>query len=596
MTAMRGRCPIAATLTLLVLPLLSCEQRRDRAPATPSPDDPVAQALEIAEAYVDGYYRDFTDQAYDSGYTDLDYSRLVDHSLEALAAWQQREDAWLEGLRAVDPAALAGTEAEVAYAYALDRIEAHAGLRVCRIELWNVSPAWTGWQSALASTFAQQPVGSVEARADALARARDAVRFIDTEIVNLREGLRLGYAAPRSNVEAVLDQVERLLEASPEESPFYEPATRDETPGFGRALLEIVTDEIGPAIRRYRDFLADEYLEASREEPGVDANPDGEACYRNSIRYYTSLPLTPREVHDSGLRELERIHAAMRAIGERSFDTADVQALLETVRTDPRYTFSSPREVIDYAQAAIDRAREAVPEWFGTLPRSEVIIRPYPDFMKRSGGGFYNPGTADGSRPGVYELGTWRPETIPKAGMEAVTFHETYPGHHLQVMTGLERTGMHPILRYLCFSGHGEGWALYSERLAEEMGLYSSDLDRVGLLSNEAWRAARLVVDTGMHALGWSRQQAFDFLLSSTALSEADADYEIDRYLAVPAQALSYMTGSLEIQRLRRMAEERLGERFDVRAFHDRVIEDGTVTLGMLRRKIERWVDESALP
>ncbi len=605
----RCRQPAAVlALIALALSLLSCEQgvppEGDEQASARSADDAVARALAIAQSYVDGYYRDFTDQAYDSGYTDLDYSRLVDHSLDALAAWQRREDAWLEGLRAIDPAVLEGTEAEVPYAYALDRIKAHVGLRACRVELWNVSPAWTGWQSALASTFAQQPVASEQARADALARARDAVRFIDTEIVNLRAGLALGYAAPRVNVEAVLVQVERLLEAAPEESPFYQPATRDGREEFGEALIAIVEDEITPAIRRYRDFLAEEYLESARRAPGVSANPGGEECYRSSIRYYTSLPLTPREIHDNGLAELKRIQAEMRVIGERAFGTGrpssgetratDVRALLETVRGDPRYTFSSPQEVIDYAQAAIDRARAAVPEWFGTMPRSEVVIRPYPDFMKRSGGGFYNPGTADGSRPGVYELGTWQPETIPKAGMEAVTFHETYPGHHLQVMTGLERAGMHPILRYLYFSGTGEGWALYTERLAEEMGLYSSDLDRIGLLSNEAWRAARLVVDTGMHALGWSRRQAVDFLLESTAVSQAEADYEINRYLAVPAQALSYMTGSLEIQRLRRMAEERLGERFDVRAFHDRVIEDGTVTLGMLRKKIERWVEQGA--
>ena len=587
-------------LLAFALPLLACNQEVVHDPA-PVADDPVARALDVAQSFVDGYYRDYTDQAYDSGYTDLDYSRLVDHGAEALAAWHEREDAWLEELRAIDPAALAGTAAEVPYAYALDRIESHAGLRVCRTHLWNVSPAWTGWQSALASTFAQQPVGSDQARADALARARDAVRFIDTEVVNLRQGLKLGYTAPRENVEAVIGQLDRLLGATPEESPFFEPATRDAAEGFGESLLGIVKDEITPAIQRHRNFLAEEYLEAARQEPGVFANPDGEACYRSAIRYYTSLPLTPQEVHDSGLAELEKIHAEMRAIGERSFDlgrpsgatrTADIHALLETVRTDRRYTFSSPQEVIDYAQAAVDRARDAIPEWFGTMPRSEVIIRPYPDFMKRSGGGFYNPGTADGSRPGVYELGTWEPETIPKAGMEAVTFHETYPGHHLQVMTGLERAGVHPIQRYLYFSGLGEGWALYTERLAEEMGLYSSDLDRVGMLSAQAWRAARLVVDTGMHALGWSRQQGVDFLLSSTALSEAEANYEINRYLAVPAQALSYMTGSLEIQRLRAMAEERLGERFDVRAFHDRVIEDGTITLGMLRAKIERWVEE----
>ncbi len=592
MSLMHSHHPFARPLVIggLTLLLFACSQDAE-VNVPPDADDAVAQTLEIAEAYVDGYYQDFTDQAYDSGYTDLDYARLVDHSLDALATWQQRVDAWLESLRTIDRATLDGTDAAVVYDYALDRMSAQADLRACRIELWNVSPAWTGWQSALASTFQQQPVGSEAAREDAVARARDAVRFIDTEIVNLREGLRLGYAAPRNNVDAVLGQVDRLLEAEPKESPFYGPASRDPTPAFGEALLAIVETEITPAIERYRAFLADEYLDNARSEPGVSANPDGAACYRNSIRYYTSLPLTPQEVHDSGLKELERINNEMRSIAERSFDTTDTRKLLAAVRSEPQYTFSSPQEVIAYAQAAIDRAHDAVPKWFGTMPTSQVIIRPYPDFMKRSGGGFYNPGTADGSRPGVYELGTWQPETIPKAGMEATTFHETYPGHHLQVMTGLERDGVHPILRYLYFSGTGEGWALYTERLADEMGLYSSDLDRLGLLSNEAWRAARLVVDTGMHALGWSRQQAVDFLLEATVLSEAEANYEINRYLAVPGQALSYMTGNLEIQRLRRMAEERLGDKFDIRTFHDRVIEDGTVTLGILQQKIERWVE-----
>ncbi|MCB1033755.1 MAG: DUF885 domain-containing protein, partial [Acidobacteria bacterium] len=373
------------------------------------------------------------------------------------------------------------------------------------------------------------------------------------------------------------------------DSPFFEPAKRDGDEAFAAALREVVGKEIRPAMVRYRDFLEAEYRDRAREVVGVSANPRGEECYAASVRYYTSLELTPQEIHEMGLEKLASIQEEMRAVGRRSFDTDDLPALLAIAREDRRYTFGTRQEVLDYTQAAIDRAKAAVPDWFGFVPKAEVVIRPYPDYQERTGGGFYSAGAADGSRPGIYEIGLFEPEKISKVGLEATTFHETYPGHHLQVSVGLERSGIHPILQYFFFSGTGEGWALYTERLADEMGLYSSDAARLGMLSNEALRAARLVVDTGMHALGWSRQQALDYLLANVAWAESEAAYEVDRYIAVPAQALSYLIGSLEIQRLRSEAEAKLGDRFDIKAFHDAVLEDGTVTLGMLRQKIDAW-------
>ena len=549
----------------------------------------VAEVLAVAEEYTHAYYQEFPEEAYEVGYPELPYDRLGDRSVAATEAWQQREDAWLGRLKAVDTTLLEGTSAAVPYAFARERLEALVAKRVCRIDLWNVSPTWTGWLSMLQSTFAVQPVGTPEARKDALARAGDVARYLDTEVANLREGLRLGFSAARSNVDAVVAQVESLVEAPVEDSPFYEPASRDGDKDFAAALAAVVTGEIRPAATRYRDFLVDEYREAARIPVGVSANPEGEDCYRASIRVYTSLGLTPQEIHDTGLRQLAGIQTEMSAIGGRSFGTEDRKALLELARNDRRYTFGSREEALAYTQAAIERAKAAVPSWFGFVPQAEVVIRPYPDYQKRTGGGFYSAGAVDGSRPGTYEIGLYEPEKLSQVGLEATTFHETYPGHHLQVSIGLERSGVHPILRYFFFSGTGEGWALYTERLADEMGLYSSDAARLGMLSNEAVRAARLVVDTGMHALGWSRQQALDFLLENTAWAESEAAYEVDRYIAVPAQALSYLIGSLEIQRLRREAEKRLGDRFDIQEFHDRVIEDGTVTLKMLREKIEAW-------
>jgi len=549
----------------------------------------IAEALAVADEYAHAYYQEFPEEAYEVGYPDLPNERLGDHSAAASEAWRQREDAWLARLQALNAADLEGTEAQVPYAFTRERLEALKAMRVCRIGLWNVSPTWTGWLSMLQSTFAVQPVGSPEARQDALARASDVSRYLDTEVENLKEGLRQGYTAAQSNVDAVVAQMDSLLKAPVEDSPFFAPASRDEDEAFGKALAALVKDEIRPAIARYRDFLENEYREGARAIVGVSANPQGEDCYQASIRFYTSLDRTPQEIHDMGLEQLASIQKEMSEIGARSFDTDDRKALIELARNDRRFTFDSREAALAYTQDAIDRAKAAAPDWFGFVPKAEVVIRPYPDYQERTGGGFYSAGAVDGSRPGTYEIGLHDPAKLSKVGLEATTFHETYPGHHLQVSIGLERSGVHPILRYFFFSGTGEGWALYTERLADEMGLYSSDAARLGMLSNEAVRAARLVVDTGMHALGWTRQQALDFLLENTAWAETEAAYEVDRYVAVPAQALSYLIGSLEIQRLRREAEERLGDRFDIKEFHDRVIEDGTVTLNMLSDKIEAW-------
>jgi uncharacterized protein (DUF885 family) len=221
-----------------------------------------------------------------------------------------------------------------------------------------------------------------------------------------------------------------------------------------------------------------------------------------------------------------------------------------------------------------------------------MIVKPFPAYQQASGGGFYSSGSVDGSRPGTYEIGTYRPETISRAGVEATAFHEGYPGHHLQMSVAIFGGDVHPILRYMYVAGMAEGWGLYCERLADEMGLYSSDLDRLGMLSNEAMRAARLVVDPGMHALGWSREQAVAYMLDHTAESRGSVESEVDRYIAVPGQATAYLTGSLEIQRLRRVAEQELGDDFDIKGFHDRVLGNGAVSLPMLGDEIAVWIEE----
>ncbi len=555
---------------------------------------PAARAAAIADEYVTEYYHQFPEEAYETGFP-APLDRLGDRSLVALAVWETREDAWLAALSEIDPATLEGTDAAVPYAFARERLEAATARRVCHTELWNVSPTWTSWHNFFPNVFAQQPVGTELARANALARARDVPRFIDTEIAKFRRGVELGYTAPRSNVEAVIGQLDALLSIPPEQTPWFDPANRDGEAEFSAQMRSIVANEIVPATRRMRDYLASEYLPEARQTVGVTTDPGGRECYLASVLFHATLPLSPEEIHESGLREMERIQADMRDIGRRSFGTEDTRELLNIIRSDPRYSFETPEQIVAFAQAAVDRAHAAVPAWFGFVPEAEVQLKPYPDYMGVTGGGFYSAGSVDGSRPGTYEFGTHEPRALSRGGgFEATTFHETYPGHHMQVSVGLEGPGVHPVLQFFFSSGLGEGWALYTERLADEIGLYTDDVDRLGMLSNEAFRAARLVVDPGMHALGWTRQEAIDYMVAHTAESEGGIASEIDRYIAVPGQATAYLTGSLVIQELRRKAEAELGDDFDIREFHDLVIGDGTITLGMLQGKIDRWIAESS--
>jgi uncharacterized protein (DUF885 family) len=302
--------------------------------------------------------------------------------------------------------------------------------------------------------------------------------------------------------------------------------------------------------------------------------------------------MTAQQIHDLGKAEIAKILGEMRAIGQRSFGVEDPQALLTLVKTDPKYRFKSRAELIKVAEDAVARSKAAVPNWFGNVPGSPVIVEPYPSYVEKTapGGQYVSPSA--GGAPGKYLINAYKANEQSRAGVESTAFHEAYPGHHMQSAIALEQENLHPVQRYFYLSGFGEGWGLYAERLSQEMGLFGSDVDRLGLLSNEALRAARLVVDSGMHALGWSRQQAIDYVLAHTTETPDRAAAEIDRYIAVPGQATAYMIGNLEIRRLREDAKNRLGTRFDIKVFHDVVLEDGAVPLWVLKEKIDRFVTE----
>jgi uncharacterized protein (DUF885 family) len=555
-----------------------------------TPDDPGASVNAIANDFLAAYYTQHAEEVYEVGYPDAPNDRFGDHSAGARAKWDAMLDGWIEALDAVDPAGLKGTPAAITYVFTRERLQALVDLRVCNMPLWNVSPTWTGWPYMIVSTLAVQAVDTVEQRDEALARAADIERFVRTDIDNLRAGQDKGYLAPTSNVAAVVEQISTLIDTAVDDSPFMSPANRSGDEAFRKAYHDIYDSRILPSLIAYRDFLATDY--EGREAIGVAANPDGKECYAASARYWSSVDMDPMDIHRRGLSEMSRIQSEMLAIARESFGTDDLGGLFEELRTNPEYTFESEQHMLDYVNAAVERGRLAVPAWFGTVPDHELLVKPSPAYEKDSGGGFYSSGTADGSRPGIYQVGTYNPQGISRAGQEATVFHESWPGHHMQGSIAFLNDELHPIMSYMFISGSGEGWALYTERLAGEMGLYSDEVARLGMLSNEAYRAARLVVDPGIHVLGWSRQQAIDYMLENTAEGYDSVSSEVDRYAAVPGQATSYLLGSLEIQRLRENAEKILGDRFDIREFHDRILVNGSVALPMLGAEIDAWISE----
>jgi uncharacterized protein (DUF885 family) len=552
--------------------------------------EPAATIDAIASEFLDSYFGQFPEEVYEVGYPNAPNDRFGDHSTDAISAWDKQVDDWITALNAVDMTRLAGSPQSVTYAFTQERLKALVNMRVCRMHLWNVSPTWTGWQYMVISTLAVQPVETEAERSDALKRATDIQRFVQTEIGNLRAGQAEGYVAPASNVSAVVQQISSLIDTPIDESPFMSPAQRASDEDFAAAYREVYTSAILPSLVAYRDFLSEDY--SGRDALGVSSNPDGKKCYAASTEYWSSIAMDPMDIHRKGLSEMSRIRAEMLKIAKDSFGTDDLGALFEELRTNPQFTFESEDAVLGYINAAVERGRLAVSDWFGNVPDAELVVRASPAYEKDSGGGFYSSGTADGSRPGIYQVGTYNPRGISRAGQEATAFHESWPGHHMQGSIALLDDDLHPILRYMFISGSGEGWALYTERLADEMGLYSDDVARLGMLSNEAYRAARLVVDPGIHVLGWSREQSIEYMMANTAEGYDAVTSEVDRYAAVPGQATSYLLGSLEIQRLRHNAEQLLGARFDIREFHDRILMHGSVTLPMLGTEIDRWIGE----
>jgi uncharacterized protein (DUF885 family) len=564
---------------------LACASPAERPVAV---SDPNARALAIADAVVDDAFEAFPGRVAFLRPPGARYDALPDDSVAATLARERTWRAQLAELAAIDRGALS-REAGLAYDLARDQLERALAQRVCRPELWRVTQM-NGWQVSFADLAAAQPVGTPELRAQTLGRFARLPAYVDAQVAALRQGIAEGWTAPRLVVTRVIGQLDVALAGAAEQSPFASPALRDDDPAFRAKFLTLVADHVQPALARYRDFLANEYTRSARETLAVTSTPGGLACYRAQLRAATTLDLAPEEIHARGVAAVAEAERAMAEISARSFGGVPVAALLDRLRSAPEYRYRDEAQILERAQATLDRAWAALPRAFAHLPRSRTTLEPIPAYQARTAAAHYLSAALDGSRPGTYRVRTVEPTEQSWTQGESVAFHEVVPGHHLQIALANEDAALPRIARFLATSGFSEGWALYAEQLADELGLYSGDADRQGMLSSRAFRAARMVVDTGIHALGWDRERAIAYLMAHTVMSRLQAEQEVDRYIAWPGQAPSYQLGYQEILTLRGEAQRRRGARFDLREFHDVVLGSGHSTLPLLRARVESWL------
>jgi uncharacterized protein (DUF885 family) len=521
--------------------------------------------------------------------------RVDDLSAEADA---ERRATWV-ALRAeadaIDPEELDETDRVTRRLLVGELDDAVTGIDARLVEL--ASDQMQGVHAELLIVAGQLRAAEPEHAAMAVVRVGHLGRMLEQAADRYRAGLAAGRTPARINIERSLNQVDGYLASPLERDPFANlagPPDWDGTDAWRAELRAAVAEDLRPAFARYRAVLADELLPVARpdDRPGLHALDEGPELYRTLIHLHTGLDRTADELHEIGLHEVtEVLPEQYREVGGRHFGTTDLAEIFRRLLGDQDIRYRDAEEILAHARECLDEANEAIGDWFGILPQAPCELVPVPDYLAADApAAYYTPPAPDGSRPGEYHVNLHEPTGKSRTETASIAFHEAIPGHHLQLAIAAERTDL-PAFRRLSW-GHTafvEGWALYTERLAGEMGLYKTDLDTLGMLAADSWRACRLVVDTGLHARGWTRQQAIDFMVEHAPVARSEIEVEVDRYIGMPGQALAYKVGQREILRLRAAAQERLGDRFTMAGFHDVVLGGATVSLPVLAERVEAW-------
>ena len=515
---------------------------------------------------------------------------------EQVRAFNER---WLKTVEAVGSEGLDG---QALLSYRIFVQERRNALDAERFPSWmlpvNQMGSLVSYAVLLGSGTNAQPFATVADYEAWLRRAARIPVLIDTEIANMRAGIEANVVQPRVVMEKVLPQFDAVLVDDVEQSPFWGPMTRmpdgvsdADRDRLAAAFRTLIGQQLQPAIRRQRDFIADEYLPHTRDSVGLDALPDGMAWYAFAVKQQTTSELMPEAIHQIGLDEVARIHGEMRGIMAQTGFDGTLQDFFRYMQTDRRFEFRSEDQLLAHYRGIEQRIASRVPELFSLTPRAGFEIRPVEAFRAKSAaGGSYQSPSEDGSRPGIFYVNTFDLPTRKRWEAESLFLHEAIPGHHFQLALQQELEGVPAFRRFGGETAYIEGWGLYAESLGRALGLYTDPYDDFGRLQAELWRAVRLVVDTGLHSKGWSRQQVLDYMFENSSVSEPDAIAEAERYIAWPGQALAYKIGELKIQELRARSEAALGDAFDIRAFHAEVLKDGALPLPLLEAKIDAWI------
>jgi uncharacterized protein (DUF885 family) len=555
--------------------------------------------LEITESYYDEYLALNPLAATAQGDHRFD-DRFGDYvSPSWMADWLAAEQEALAKLATIDPQKLSGEDLVTYEAFKYGRTIAVEGFRYPS-ELLPVSQ-FSGLHTqfaVLGSGGGIHPFDTTLDYDNFLGRMDGFVEWVDQSINNMRSGAAKGIVQPRVVIERTIPQLAALAVEDPERSVFGQPLQNfpKGVPARDRERLvaayrDKLARQVLPAYRRLHDYLKSEYFEQSRGIVGWSELPNGAEWYAYLARLHTTTSMTPGEIHELGLAEVARIRAEMERIKQQVGHTGDLRSFFDALRADPNLHYADPQELLAGYRTLQQRVDAAMPLLFQRRPAAAFEIRAVEEFRAASeASASYQPASADGKRPGVFYVNTFDLPSRPKYSMEALYLHEAVPGHHYQISLAQEADGLPRFRRFAWDTAYGEGWALYAESLGKDLGLYTDPYMVFGALTAEMWRAVRLVVDTGLHSRGWTREQAIDFFRANTALGDADIAAEVERYIAWPGQALAYKVGQIRILELRRRAQQKLGPRFDVREFHEQVVASGSLPLDVLEARIERWI------
>lgn len=471
----------------------------------------------------------------------------------------------------------------------------------------NLTPIDQMWSpnlfmGQLASGSSAQPFNTVEDYQKWMKRVNGYLEWMASAEERMREGMTKGHVLPKTLIKKVLPQLQSLTAKDLDKHLFYQPIknlpdsfTEDEKSTLTEAYQNMVNNKVIPAYQKLHDFMSDEYSQVGRESSGIQGEPNGDAYYAHQIKKYTTTNMTASEIHDLGLSEVARIRSQMEEIKEQVSFEGDLKAFFDFVRSNKELMpYADPQQVIDNFNTIHDRMKPQIEKLFDVKPKTPFEVRRTEAFREKSASAEYNPGSLDGTRPGIFYTPIPEVTKYNVYSDESLFLHEAIPGHHYQISLTQESEVLPKFRKTLWYSGYGEGWALYSESLGTELGLYTDPYQLFGMLGAEMHRAVRLVVDTGLHSKGWTREEAIQYSLDNEAESEASIVSEIERYMANPGQALSYKIGQLKIMELRKKAKTALGDNFDVRQFHNQVLETGCVPLALLEDKINNWIQENS--